>query len=200
VIFTLNAEIRKTVKKSDLTNLRNSGMIPIVIYGNEFEPVSLSINKAEFTAAYKKSFGEVTFYEINVAGVKHQTMLKAKQTHPLTRDILHIDFMVLGRNSKVDIDVPLHFIGEPIGVQFGGTVDVIQRTVKVSCMVNQLPEDIKVEISQMEAGTSLHVSDLPQGAWEYKDALDNAILVVHSPKGESEPVAEDSEAEEPVAE
>lgn len=195
MIFTLNAEIRKTVKKSDLTNLRNSGMIPVVIYGNGFDPVSLSINKAEFSSAYKKSFGEVSFYEIHVDGFKHLTMIKDKQIHPLTRDILHIDFMVLGKNSKVDIDVPLNFIGEPIGIQSGGTLDVIQRTVKVSCVLTQLPEDIKIDISKLEAGESIHVSDLPQGVWEYKDAMDNAIIVVHSPRGESEVAVEEPEAE-----
>jgi len=185
MIFTLNAELRHTVKKSDLTNLRASGMIPAVIYGNKMDSLSISLPKAEFTQMLKKSYAEVCFWEIEVEGKKYHTILKDKQIHPVVRNVLHLDFLTVSADSVVDIDVPITYLGEAIGLKEGGMMDIQMRTVKISCKANRIPDEISIDISNLNVGESVHVSNLPTSDWQYKDNADVTLAVVHAKKTEA---------------
>lgn len=193
MIFTLNASPRDNKTKSDLTVLRAEGNIPAVIYGPGMESISISLRKSEFTACYKKSFNEIAFYEIELEGKKYHTLLKEKQPHPVTREFLHLDFMVIPAESKIEIEVPIKFVGEAIGTKEGGMVEIIHRAVKLSCAADAIPEDIELDISKLNVGESLHVRDLPAGKWQIKENLDNTLVVIHAKKKEEaapEPKAE----------
>jgi large subunit ribosomal protein L25 len=199
MIFTLNAEPRNTKKKSDLTQLRAEGMIPAVLYGGKMEALKLSINSNDFMKCYKKSFAELAFYELELDGKKYHTILKDKQIHPVRRSFLHLDFLVVAADSIIEVDIPIHYIGEAVGIKEGGFMDVIQRTVKVSCKANAVPEGLELDVSDMKVGDSKHVRNLPQGVWQYKDADDITLVVIHA-KTTGEPVsaeAEEAAAEEP---
>lgn len=185
MIFTLNAQPRHTVKKSDLTNLRASGMIPAVVYGNKMEALSISIDKAEFTQLHKKSFTEVNFWEINCDGKMYNTILQAKQMHPVQRNYLHLDFLVVSAESEMELDIPIHFVGEPIGLKEGGMLDVLHRSIKVVCKATDIPEELSIDISGLEVGDSVNVRDLPQGKWIVKDHEEVALAVVHPKKTEA---------------
>lgn len=194
MIFNIDAQKRNTTKHSELTALRNSGMIPAVLYGKSVESIPIAINKGAFTQCYKKSFNELAFYEINLEGKKYHTILKEKLVHPVSRNILHIDFMVIQDTVAMDFDIPVQFIGEAAGTKEGGFTDIIQRTVKISCKAKDLPDEIKLDISALNVGESLHVKDLPEGKWLYKDNPDITLVVVHAKKQEevkpAEPAAE----------
>jgi len=194
MIFTLNATPRQTVRKSDLTTLRAGGDIPAVIYGPDMESISITLNKADLSQKYKKSFAEVSFWEIELEGKKYHTILKAKQIHPVTRHFLHADFLMVSEESMMEIDIPIKFTGEAIGTKEGGMVDVLQRHVKVTCKATDIPEDLELNVSHLKVGDSLHVSDLPKGKWTIKDHADIALVVVH-PKKKEAPVAVAEEAE-----
>lgn len=187
MIFTLNAQARNTVKKSDLTVLRASGMIPAVVYGNKVESTKLSINMAEFIKCYKKSFNEVCFYELELSGKKYHTILKDKQIHPVTRNFLHLDFMIVPIESTIELDFPVKIVGEPIGLKEGGFMDVVHRNVKVTCKATDIPKGLELDVSSLKVGDSLHVRDLPKGSWQYKDHDDVTIVVIHA-KATSAPV------------
>ncbi len=194
MIFNIDAQKRNTTKHSELTALRNSGMIPAVLYGKTVESIPIAINKGAFAQCYKKSFNELAFYEINLEGKKYHTILKEKLVHPVSRNILHIDFMVIQDTVAMDFDIPVQFIGEAAGTKEGGFMDIIQRTVKISCKAKDLPEEIKLDVSALHVGESLHVKDLPEGKWLYKDNPDITLVVVHAKKQEevktAEPAAE----------
>lgn len=183
--FDLTAETRTTTKSSELNSLRKQGVIPAVLYGTGIEAIPISIPKAKFMEAYKQSFKEVTFYELHIGSKKYHTILKDSQMHPVRRDFLHLDFIVVPRKSQIEIDIPVNLVGEPIGVKAGGLLDVIQRTVKVVCQADKIPEVIKVDISNLGVGESIHVSNLPDGDWQYKDMPDNTIVVIHAKKGDN---------------
>lgn len=180
MIFTLNAETRKTIRKSDLSNLRAAGMIPAVLYGPGMDSITIALNKADFGKCYKKSFAEVAFYEIELNGNKYHTVLKDKQIHPVTRNFLHLDFMVVAAESTMDIEIPLKFSGDPVGLKEGGFMDIVHRTVKVSCKASDIPEDIELNISDLKVGDSKHVRDLPKGNWHYKENDDVTLIVIHA--------------------
>ena len=198
MIFTLAAQARKTVRKSDLTKLRAQGMIPAVLYGPNMDAVSIAINQAEFTRCYKKSFNELAFYEIELEGKKHHTILKDKLVHPVERNILHIDFMVVPASAQMEFEVPIHFNGEAIGTHEGGFVDIIQRSVKLVCQADKVPEGLNLDVSNLHVGESLHVRDLPKGAWTIKDHDDVTLIVIHAKKVEApaEPKADEKATEE----
>lgn len=185
MIFTLNAEPRHTVRKSDLTNLRASGLIPAVIYGSDTESISISVKKPEFGQMYKKSFSEVSFWEIELAGKKYHTILKDKQIHPVGRHFLHLDFMVVDAASVIELEIPITIVGEAIGTKEGGMLDIQMRTIKVSCKGTDIPQELSLDISQMKVGDSKHVRDLPSGSWHYIDHADVTIAVVHAKKIEA---------------
>jgi len=195
MIFTLNADPRNTVKKSDLTTLRASGMIPAIVYGAGMEATKLSINNAEFLKCYKKSFTELAFYELDMAGKKYHTVLKEKQVHPVTRNFLHLDFMVVDKDSTIEVDIPLHIVGEAAGIKEGGFMDVIQRTVKVVCKASDVPEGLELNVSDMKVGDTKHIRDLKTGSWSYRDADDVTLVVIHAKAS-----AEVAPAAEPEAE
>lgn len=201
MIFTLNAETRNTKKKSDLTQLRAQGLIPVIVYGGGMESLKLSINSNEFQKCYKKSFSELAFYELNVDGTKYHTIIKDKQIHPVNRNFLHLDFMVVGADSAIDVDIPLHYMGEAIGIKEGGFMDVIQRTVKVNCKASEVPEGLELDVSDMKVGDSKHIRDLPHGSWTYRDADDVTLVVIHAKATAAvEPTAEEAEEPERIEE
>ncbi len=201
MIFTLKAEPRNTQKKSDLTTLRASGMIPAVVYGAGMEATKLSINANDFQKCYKKSFTELAFYELEIDGKKYRSVLKDRQIHPVKRNFLHLDFLVLDKDSTLELEIPLNIVGEPIGLKEGGFMDVIQRHIKVLCKASDIPEGMELDVSDMKVGDSKHIRDLVQGAWNYKDADDVTLVVIHAkataatetPAEESVPEAETKE-------
>ena len=194
MIFTLEAQKRNTVKKSELTALRSAGMIPAVMYGKDVAATTITINKGAFQQCYKKSFNELAFYEINLDGKKFHTILKDKLVHPVTRNILHIDFMIVQETAQMEFEVPLQYIGEAAGNKEGGFTDMLQRSVKITCKAKDVPQEISVEISHLRVGDSLHVKDLPTGAWHYKDHADVALVVIHAKKKDAA-AAEEKPAE-----
>ncbi|MDP2172777.1 MAG: 50S ribosomal protein L25 [Candidatus Cloacimonadaceae bacterium] len=185
MIFTLDAEKRTMGKKSELSALRASGLIPAVLYGAETESTPISVNKNEFTKYFKKSFTELAFWEIILEGKTYHTILKDKLVHPVRRDVMHIDFMVVGAKAEMEFDIPIHFDGEAIGTREGGFVDMIQRTVKLSCIASNLPGELRLDITDLKVGESKHVRDLPMGKWTYKDHADNTLVVIHPKRTEA---------------
>jgi large subunit ribosomal protein L25 len=182
MIFKINAESRNTVKKSDLSKLRNDGFIPAVIYGQGVEPLSITLNKSDFMKIYKKTIGEVVFFEVMAAGKEYHTLIKERQIHPVSREILHVDFMVVPPNHMIDVEVPLKFVGTPIGAKTGGFIDVVHRTLKIQCMEANLPEDIEVDITSLAVGEALHAHQLPKGNWIVKEHPDSVLITIHAKK------------------
>ncbi len=156
----IDAEKRDLGKRSNLTELRNKGFIPGIIYGNGQEGIKISFNARNYTREYKKTIGEVAFFDINVDGKTYKTFIKEKQIHPLTREIVHIDFLELHKGRSLTIEVPINFIGEALGIKEGGVLEIIQRTVQVTCLPKDIPDEIRVDISKLNIGDSIHFRDI----------------------------------------
>ena len=195
--FYLEAQKRTPSKKSDLTNLRAKGGIPAVIYGKSLASTPICVDGQVFLNYYKKSFTELAFYEIELEGKKHHCILKDKLVHPVSRQFLHLDFFVVEEGAEMEFEIPIQFEGEAAGEKEGGFVDILQRTVKITCKPKDLPRDLILEISDLHVGDSLQVKDLPQGKWSYKDSEDQPLVVVHAKRAES---AEEAEGDESAPE
>ncbi|MCB5234923.1 MAG: 50S ribosomal protein L25 [Candidatus Cloacimonetes bacterium] len=194
MIFTLQAESRETIRKSDLTQLRAAGKIPAVIYGKGVDTIKIALSDREFMKCYKQSFTELSFYDIVLDGKKYHTMLKDRQIHPVQRNFLHLDFLAVSEDTTIEVDIPVNYIGEAKGTLEGGFVDILQRTVKVVCKAGETPDGFEIDVTNMEIGDSKQIGDLQKGSWTFKDTDDVAIVVVQGRMAEE--VAETAELEE----
>ena len=185
----INAEKRELGKRSDLTELRKEGFIPGIIYGAGQEGIKIAFNARDYTREYKKSIGAVAFFDITIDGKTYKTFIKEKQIHPLTREIVHIDFLELHKGKPITIDVPINFTGEALGTKEGGVFEIIHRVIQVTCLPKDIPDEISFDISSMNIGDSIHVSDLNVSEdmnIELTDEITIAILNVPKLAGEPE--------------
>lgn len=198
----LAVEQRELGKKSDLNKIRANGFIPGVINTAGKEGVPIILDKVSFVKQFKKTIGELVFFDLKLAGKTHRTVIKEKQIDPLTREILHVDFHEFAKDKKITVDLPLRFEGTPEGVKNGGGLDIIIREIPVSCLPDDLEEDIKIDVSNLDIGDSIHIGDLDLSKYEVLSAPDITIAVVHPPQAliEEEEEGKEPETEETDAE
>jgi large subunit ribosomal protein L25 len=196
----IKAEMRDNKKKSDMTNLRNAGLIPAIIYGEGKEGVKVTFEKLSFKRAYKKSIGEAAFFDIEVAGKTYSSILKEKQIHPVTREFTHIDFLELHAGKAITLSIPVNYTGDPIGVAEGGLMEILKREVEVSCLPKDVPDEISVDVSHLKIGDSIHFGDitLPENLEPSMSDI-TTLVALRAPKAEVEEVA-DEETEGEAAE
>ena len=158
--IAIEAQKREIKKKSDLTVLRNEKRIPAIIYKQGQEGLNISLEEAEFARIYRQSIGEIAFFDIKVDGNEYKTVIKEKQIHPVTRKVMHIDFQEVIPENKITMKIPLKFIGEPHGIKEGGELEILVRNLHIKCLPKDIPEEVKIDISPLGVGESIHFSDL----------------------------------------
>lgn len=162
--FELNAEPRDAKGTGASRRLRNAGKIPTIMYGAGKEPVMLSL---DHNAIYRNSQNEAFYTSIltvNVNGQKEQAVLRDMHMHPVKARIDHIDLQRISATEKLHMRVPLHFVGTDVapGVKLkGGIVSHLMNEVDVTCLPHQLPEHLTVDMSSMDLGDSVHLTDIP---------------------------------------
>lgn len=161
--FQLNAELRTDMGKGASRRLRREQKVPAIMYGGGQAPASVMLLHKDVT----KSLENEAFYShiltINVDGKSQMAVLKALQRHPYKPIIMHMDFQRVTETDKIHMHVPLHFKGEDIapGVKLrSGIVNHLMNNVEIYCLAKDLPEYIEVDVSPLNVGESLHLSDL----------------------------------------
>ena len=190
----IEAKARVKGKKSDLTNLRNDGFIPAVIYGEGQEGILISLDKVPFLKTYKKTIGEFTMFNIDVEGKSYTTILKDKQVHPVSREFVHIDFQELHKGVTITVSIPIKYVGDPIGVTEGGMLDIMVRELEITCLPKDIPEDIEVDLSNLKLDESLHLEEVGLEGFDFKIPGETTLASVRTPKTHDEET--DGEAEE----
>ena len=190
---SLKATPRTDKGKGVARKLRASGQVPGVIYGRGREPQSLTVNAREFDRLAERVRITSTVIELALDGKTARTLIRELQRHPIKRTVLHIDFQELVAGEKVNVSVPLRFVGTPEGVKTGGGIlEEIMHHVEVRVDPSNIPDHIDVDVTELTIGHSLHIGDLklPEGV-EVTDDPENTIAVVTPPKAEEEvaPVA-----------
>ncbi len=210
VDFTLTAERRTDVGKGASRRLRHAGKIPAVMYGAGEDPVSLTLDHDSFMHRLEHEAFYSHILTLSVDGQTYKAVLKDLQRHPAKSRMLHADFLRVGEDDVIHMSVPLHFIGEDVapGVKAGGLVSHLMTSVEIICKAGELPEYLEVDLSTLEAGDSLHLSDikLPAGAiiaaLQHGDDHDQPVASIHMPRGASgdDEANEDEAGEEESAE
>ncbi len=194
--ISLDVQSKPKVSKNGNRRLRRAGRLPAVIYGGADAPIGITVDSVKFHKmlnAIKRS----TVFNLELDGIKTQTMIREWQRDPVAhKSILHIDFYRIQADTAVDVDVPVHAVGIPVGTKMGGVLETQLRRVSIRCLPLEVPEAFEIDVSALEIGDSLHVSDLiiPESA-EILSDKDQPLFNVAGRTAEEE-VAEPEEGAE----
>ena len=196
---TFTAEPRDQVGKGAARAVRRTGKVPGVIYGDGKAAVSLSMDKKELAMALNNPGFFNTIYEVTVGKENYRVLPKDVQLHPVSDQALHIDFLRIGKNTKLHVDIPVVFEGEEQsrGLKAGGVLNIVRHEVAVICNPDDLPEALILDVSAGEIGDSLHVSaiTLPKGVELQITDRDFTIATIAAPSVMPADDEEDDEAE-----
>jgi large subunit ribosomal protein L25 len=192
---TLKAELREGTGKGVARKLRAAGRLPAVVYGGADEAQHISLDAHDADYLFRNISVDNTIIDLEIEGEKGavQTLVREIQTHPWKATLLHVDFLRIQKGVAVDMVVPLHLMGDPVGVTMGGgVVEQIIHDLPVRCIPSKIPEVIEVDISALEVGDVLHISDitLDEGV-EVTIAPERTICSVSLPKAAVEPTEEE---------
>ena len=165
--YELKAEARERVGKGSAREVRRNGKVPAVIYGDKQPPLAIALSYKE---VYYKIHGGgflTTVATIDVDGQKISVLPKDYQLDPVRDFPVHVDFLRIGKDTEVNVEVPVHFINEDKspGIKRGGVLNIVRHEVEFHCPANAIPEFITVDLDGTNIGDSIHISavKLPAG-------------------------------------
>ena len=200
----LAASRRHETGKGVARRLRAAGQVPAVLYGKDQAPISLTLDAREALSLFHSISVENTIVNVQIDDDKEvlETLVREIQMHPYRPDIVHVDFYCIERGVALEVEIPANYNGTPQGVRDGGVLEVILHEFRVKCIPSKIPESIEIDISHLDIGDSIHVSEVPmdEGVELLTDPGQTACLV-SAPRAEEEveeEVEEGLEGEEGV--
>jgi len=197
--YAFKAESRDGTGKGSARALRRAGLVPAVIYGDNKEPVTISLPGNETNVEYNKGHMFTTLCDIEVGSDKYLVLARDVQVHPVTDVVQHVDFLRVTKKTKIAVYVPVEFINEDKspGLRDGGVFDVVRYEVELRCSAMDIPESIQVNMEGKEIGDSAKISDatLPEGVTPVIDDRDFTIANIAAPKTIEEEAAEEEAAD-----
>ena len=189
--FELQGKKRITGKNADVNSVRREKRVPCVIYGAGIENVSFSVDEKELKGLTNTPFSHIV--DLNIEGECHQAILKAIQYHPVTDRALHMDFLALDPAKPVTIDVPVKITGNSIGVRQGGKLNVAVRKLKVCGPIENLPDELPVDITELGLGKQINASDLKFDGFQIVSPKGTLVCAVRATRNSNAAAAETTE-------
>ena len=190
--ITINGSKRESVGKKATKALRNAGQVPCVLYGGD-QPVHFSAEELAFSKlVYTPNAHTVV---IALGDTSYNAVLQDIQFHPVTENILHIDFYQLFDNKEIAMDIPVVLTGNSIGVRAGGVLRRNRRKLRIKALPTNLPDFIEVDISKLRIGNKVYVSQLPSEDYKFLHS-DNTVVCQVKQSRVSVAELEDDEDEE----
>ncbi|GJM09312.1 MAG: 50S ribosomal protein L25 [Lysobacteraceae bacterium] len=185
--FAIPASLREDQGKGASRRLRHRGMLPAVVYGGDRKPASIEIEHRVAAKAAEDEAFYTSIIDLVVDDKRRQrVVLRDMQRHPFKAQIMHMDFMRISDDEKLTMHVPLHFTNEsssPAGKKSGVVISHLISDVEILCLPKDLPEFIEVDLSDMDVGNIIHLSEikLPEGveipSLQIEDADDSAVVM-----------------------
>ena len=196
----IKVERREGNGKGGAKKLRRTGVIPAIFYGPKRTTMSVRVSAEEFAKKLAHLEGSHLIRLVNDGGADAElhdkaVLLREVQRHPVTDDVLHIDFIEVDLTERLTVSVPLHFVGKAAGVVTGGILQPILREVQVECLPTEIPEFIEVDVSALGIHEAVHLSELklPEGVTAVGDGAQPLVTVLPPTVEETKP-AEAAEA------
>jgi large subunit ribosomal protein L25 len=197
--LTLPAELRERAGKGASRELRRSGRVPAVIYGGKEEPTPIHIEER----ALQRQLGTGHFMNsivmVEVSGKPVRTIPKDVALHPVSDRPLHVDFLRLSKDAKIQVAVPVVFVNEEEspGLKKGGVLNVVRHDLELVCESDKIPDEIALDVTGLDIGDSIHISHvtLPDGAVSAITDRDFTIATIVAPSAMKQEAADAAEAE-----
>jgi large subunit ribosomal protein L25 len=195
----LKAETRKGTGKGIARKLRRDGEVPAILYGRDVESVPIKISAREWeklTRRVRKNVILTMELHSDTGVEKRPVMIKKVDSGYLGDDVNHIDFLQISMERTVEVEIPIHLTGTAKGIIDNGIVEQHLRSIMVECLPTQIPEQIELDVTNLDIGDSIHVSDISLSGVKLLEHMDVAVVTVIPPESEEKPVAvEEVEAE-----
>ena len=202
----INLEVvnREKIGKSNSKNLRNDGKVPAIIYGDKKESNCIFLECLDIMKEMSKTGFFSTVFNLNINKKKIKVLPREVQTDPLNNKPIHIDFLRVTPESKINISVPIIFINEDEspGLKSGGVLNTVRRDIDLICKIKNIPEKLEANLKDLEVGRVVHMSDiiLPEGVLPVIADRDFTIATIAAPTimtvEEEKPETEGEEGEE----
>jgi large subunit ribosomal protein L25 len=200
---SLEAAPRTAAGKGEAQRLRKTGKIPAIAYGKGLAATPLAVSPKEIVAILKSAHGKNSVIAMNVGGKPTTVMIKDYAYHPVTRDLLHVDFVEVKADEDVTVEVPLSTTGKAAGIVAGGVLRQVFRFLPVRCKPGVIPAKIEVDVTKLEMGHHIATKDLPLPAGvAVLLPAEQTILAVVAPekeRAEEQPAAGAAGAAAPAA-
>src|SRR6202162_4902845 len=198
--FTAEGKIREGRGKGPARRTRLTGMVPAILYGGKKDSISLAVNAKQVARILRSETGHNTIFTVQVAsGAAEKAMVKDWQVDPVTGKLLHVDLHRIAMDVRMRVMVPVHTFGEPQGVKMqGGVFETVTREVEIECLPADIPEEFRVDVTEMLIGKQLRAADLPFDPAKIKLITDPTRVLAHVVvlKKEEEPAPEAAVATE----
>ncbi len=196
----VTVECQKRPEGSKTNALRREGLIPAVLYGHKgTESVSLTIDAKKAQQLLKDASVNNTIIDLNVPDISWngKTIIREVQSHPYKPFIYHLSFFSVATHGSIDVEMPINFVGEAVGVKIdGGSLEPIVTELAIRCKPDKIPESLDIDVSGLKVGESLHLNQitLPEGV-EAAAEGDLVLVSVVSPKTAPSKQSEDEVTE-----
>lgn len=173
-----DATYRPTSGKGSARASRREGLVPVVVYGNKKDPVTLNVNANRLTVEYRKGGFMSKVVALKSDKATYYAIAREMQLNPVSDKIEHADFMHVDAKSQVKVRVPLHVLNaeKSIGVKRGGILNMVYRNLEMLCNVASIPKYIEVDVANVNIGSSVHINDIALPAGVKPAAKGNFVI------------------------
>ncbi len=196
----LEARKRDEFGKERVKKARRKGLIPGIVYGKNIENIPIYIEKTAILKLMKEEAKESMLIKLKVNSDTYNVVLRDIQYHPVTYDVLHVDFHAIQMDKPIEVTVKVHLVGQAVGVSKGGILEFETRELDVRCLPTNIPDAIEVDVSELDINQVIKVKDIkpPEGVEILEDPETVIAAVVYEEVEEE--AAEEAVAAEEVAE
>ena len=197
----VNAQVRRDAGKGASRRLRRQGLVPAIVYGADRAPEMITLVHNELVRHLEQEAFYSQILDLKVADKTEKVVVKDLQRHPAKPFVLHVDFQRVSAKEKIRVTIPLHFLNEQSskGAKLGGLVSHNLTEIEVSCLPEDLPQNIEIDVAEMTIGDILHLSEvpLPEGvALAHAPDPDVPVLIIHGAQAREEGEEEGGEEAE----
>jgi len=201
-MISIEATNRSSKTKGDINNIRNSGMVPAIIYGGTEENKKITLSKKQIKNLLEKENFLSNIIKINLEGKELEVLPRDISYHPISDEPIHIDFLRIVKGAKIILEIPVKFINsdKSPGIKRGGVLNIVRRKVELKCPSENIPNELVVDLEGLDIGTSIKISSisLPENVNPTIKGRDFVIATVAAPtiiKEPEKPAEGDSAAE-----
>lgn len=195
--ITLRAESGRTTGSRESRRIRRAGNVPAIVYGKGTDPLAIIVDHRELRAALSTEAGTNALIQLDMGGQTLLTLPRVVESHPFRREIRHVDFVTVSLTDRVTAEIPVHLVGEAVGIRAGGVLSTARTTVEIEAPVTSIPTHVDLDITELELGHALRVGDLPpiEGV-TYVDDPESTVVSITAPAAEEVEEVEEAEGEE----